>query len=51
MDLRSQNVCPRCGERVERRTEAPWKHLARTDCTFNDFGYTDEQQLTLEEAA
>lgn len=47
MDLRSQNVCPRCGERVERRTEAPWKHLARTDCTWP----TDEQQLTLEEAA
>lgn len=34
MDLRVENVCPRCGQRIVRPREAPWQHRDKTDCTW-----------------
>lgn len=47
MDLRVENVCPRCGQRIVRPREAPWQHRDKTDCTWP----AEDQRLPLEEAA
>lgn len=55
MDLRTTNVCPRCGKRVERPHEAPWAHRDKTTCTWpaplEPAALPTPSQLTFPEAA